>query len=72
MRTFLPQAHFHFKGFEIIGHTGLDFPSHALAGPLLEAVNFLVDVHDRDGTFDEVVRRTDRQIARDVELSNQW
>jgi hypothetical protein len=41
----LSEAHFHLHGLEVIGHAGLDLSSHALPGPLFEAIEFLVDVH---------------------------
>jgi hypothetical protein len=45
MPTLLSQGHFDLQHLEVIGVVGLDLAAHALATPLLEAVEFLVDVH---------------------------
>lgn len=43
--TLLPQGHLDLQHLEVIGVVGLDLAAHALATPLLEAVELLVDVH---------------------------
>lgn len=45
MPTFMTDAHFRFQGFEVIRDVGLDFTTHSLPSPLLEAVESLVDIH---------------------------
>lgn len=44
-RTFISQAHLHFQRFEVIRNICLDFATHSFSCPLLEAVQFLVDIH---------------------------
>lgn len=44
-RTGMPQVHLRLQGLELVGDTSLDFSAHLLAGPLLEAAQFLVHVH---------------------------
>lgn len=41
----MTDAHFRFQSFEVVGDVGLDFTSHSLPSPLLEAVESLVDIH---------------------------
>lgn len=41
----MPERHFHFESFEVIRGACLSFPAHLLAGPLLEAIELLVDIH---------------------------
>lgn len=48
LHTLVPQVHLQFQGFELVGDARLRLTAHLLAGPLLEAVELLVDVHDCD------------------------
>jgi hypothetical protein len=43
-------AHLRLHGFEVIGDIRLNFSTHALACPLLEAADSLIDVHDWFGS----------------------
>jgi len=45
LHALLSQGHLDLQHLEVIGVVGLDLAAHALATPLLEAVEFLVDVH---------------------------
>ena len=45
-RTLVPELHLGFERFELVGLTAPHFFAHPLAGPLLHAVEPLVDVHD--------------------------
>jgi hypothetical protein len=51
----MAQVHFHFEGLELVGETSAGLCAHLLVGPLLQAVEFLVDVHDCGGVGVEVV-----------------
>lgn len=48
--TFMSHAHFGLHGLEVISDIRLDFSAHALACPLLEAADSLVDVHGGFGS----------------------
>jgi hypothetical protein len=41
----MSQSHFDLQGLEIIRDISLDFSTHPLACPLLEAAELLVDIH---------------------------
>lgn len=41
----MPQIHLYLQRFEVLGRVRLCFSTHLLACPLLEATEFLVDVH---------------------------
>jgi hypothetical protein len=41
----MAQVHFELEGLELLRSAGAGFGAHFLAGPLLEAAEFLVDVH---------------------------
>ena len=41
----MSQGHFHFQCVEFFRNAGFGFGAHLLAGPLLDAVEFLVDIH---------------------------
>jgi hypothetical protein len=43
--TLVPQVHLHFQGLELIGQAGAGLGTHLLVGPLLQAIELLVDVH---------------------------
>lgn len=43
--AFMPHVHLGFHCLEVVGKAGLDFSAHSLSSPLLEAVEFPVDVH---------------------------
>ena len=45
IQTFMPQVHFNLQRFEVLGRVRLGLPTHLFACPLLEATEFLVDVH---------------------------
>jgi hypothetical protein len=44
-RTLIPQTHLYFQRFEVVRDICLDFATHSLPCPLLEAVQLLVDIH---------------------------
>lgn len=44
--TLVSKLHLDFESFEFIGLASSDFATHTLSGPLLHAVEPLVDVHD--------------------------
>jgi len=41
----MSQSHFDLQGLEVIRDIGLDFSTHPLSCPLLEAAELLVDIH---------------------------
>ncbi len=41
----MPESHFHLQRLEVVRDIGFDLAAHPLARPLLEAVEFLVDIH---------------------------
>lgn len=43
--TLLSQGHLNLEHLEVLGGVRLDLAAHALAAPLLEAVELLIDVH---------------------------
>ncbi len=45
VRTLMAEVHFHLQGLELVGKTGAGLCAHLLVGPLLEAIEFLVDIH---------------------------
>lgn len=49
MHTLVPQVHFHLQGFEVVGQRRAGLCAHLLVGPLLQAIEFLVDVHGGGG-----------------------
>jgi hypothetical protein len=51
----MAQVHFDFERLELVGETSAGLCAHLLVGPLLQAVEFLVDVHDWGGVGVEVV-----------------
>jgi len=44
-RTLISQLHLHLQRLELIGDVRLGLRAHLLAGPLLDPVEFLVDIH---------------------------
>ena len=46
--TFMPELHFLLERLEVFRYAGFGLSTHPLAGPLLEATEFLIDVHLRD------------------------
>lgn len=46
VHTLMTQVHFHFERLELVGETSTGLCAHLLVRPLLQAVEFLVDVHD--------------------------
>lgn len=56
MHTFMAQVHLHLEGLELVGQARTGFCAHLLVCPLLEAVEFLVDVHDCSAASVEVAR----------------
>ena len=51
--TLLAQGHLKLHCFEVIRDVGLDFSAHAFPSPLLEAVQFLIDIHG-EGELDKM------------------
>lgn len=45
MYTLMAEVHFHLQGLELVGQAGTGLCAHLLVGPLLEAIEFLVDIH---------------------------
>lgn len=43
--TLLSQGHLDLEHLEVLRGVGLDLAAHALATPLLEAIELLIDVH---------------------------
>lgn len=43
--TLVSELHFQLQRFELLGDVGLGLRAHLLAGPLLDPVELLVDVH---------------------------
>ena len=41
----MPQIHLDFQRFEVLGRVRLRLSAHLFACPLLEATEFLVDIH---------------------------
>jgi hypothetical protein len=41
----MSQVHFGLQGFEIVRHICLGLTPHSLPGPLLETIQFFIDVH---------------------------
>jgi len=52
----MTQVHLHLQSLELVGEGRPDLSAHLLAGPLLEAIEFLVDEHGCDVM---IVVRTD-------------
>jgi hypothetical protein len=44
--TFMAQVHLDLEGLELFGQAGAGLCAHLLVCPLLQTVEFLVDVHD--------------------------
>jgi hypothetical protein len=44
-RTLISELHLHLQSLELFGDIGLGLRSHLLAGPLLDPVELLVDIH---------------------------
>ena len=63
-RALLSQVHLQLQGFEVFRHISLGLPTHALAGPLLEAIELLVHVH-----LDRVLRFVDQEDCSVVAMS---
>jgi hypothetical protein len=53
MHTLVPQVHLHLQGLEVVGERGAGLCAHLLVGPLLQAIEFLVDVHGGGGCSSE-------------------
>lgn len=47
--TIVPQVHLHLQGLELVGQASAGLCAHLLVGPLLQAIEFLGDVHDCGG-----------------------
>ncbi len=47
-RTLVSELHLHLQSLEFFGDVGLGLRSHLLAGPLLDPVELLVDIHLAD------------------------
>lgn len=45
LQTFMPQIHLDLQRFEVLRRVRLCLSAHLLARPLLEAAEFLVDIH---------------------------
>jgi hypothetical protein len=41
----MAQIHLHLQGLELVGKTSAGLGAHLFVGPLLEAIEFLVDIH---------------------------
>lgn len=54
----MPKLHLDLQVLELIGDAGLGFGAHLFVGPLLDAVEFLVDVHGGGCLCELVVRGT--------------
>ena len=46
MDTFMTQVHLYLERLELVGQAGAGLCAHLFVCPLLQAVEFLVDVHD--------------------------
>ena len=44
-RTIMAQLHLHLEAAELLGHGCLGLCTHLLPGPLLDAIELLVDIH---------------------------
>lgn len=53
VNTFMAQVHLYLECLELFGEAGAGLGTHLLVGPLLQAVEFLVDVHGWGGTSAE-------------------
>ena len=53
VHTLMTQVHLQFECLELVGQASPGLGAHLLVGPLLEAVEFLGNVHDCGGVREE-------------------
>jgi hypothetical protein len=57
VHTLMTQVHLYFERLELVGETSAGLCAHLLVGPLLQAIEFLGDIHDCGGVRGRVARK---------------